>query len=219
MAWECPPSRGKCMTDTREKKSPLPIYGPEVEGYTNLGKWRRKTPWKCQDLCSCPIEGQTTFQRPSPLASLVHLLSARNYARMIETLRLGPKPDVGPKPDAVNARPKPDVVGRPSVHSSPCHGGRVKAAGGLPAKVSTTRRSCEVGGRDGLSFWSQRISPWRSENRGWSTREGWHDSPVVRGGWSGWTTSSHSTSSHGEVKTTGGLPAKVGTTRLSYETW
>ncbi|PKI69687.1 hypothetical protein CRG98_009958 [Punica granatum] len=52
-------------------------------------------------------------------------------------------------------------------------------------------------------------------DRGWSTREGWHDSPVVRGGSPGWTTSSHSTSRHGEVKTAGGLPAKVGTTRLS----
>ncbi|PKI47011.1 hypothetical protein CRG98_032596 [Punica granatum] len=36
-----------------------------------------------------------------------------------------------------------------SVHNSPCHGGRVKTAGGLPAKVGTTRRSCGVGGRDG----------------------------------------------------------------------
>ncbi|OWM86001.1 hypothetical protein CDL15_Pgr020670 [Punica granatum] len=108
---------------------------------------------------------------------------------------------------------------RPSVHSSPCHGGRVKAAGGLPAKVArlacragwvagmdsasghsisrygevktagglptkvgTTRLSCGVGGRDGLGFWSQHISLWRSEDRGWSTREGWHDSLVVRGG-------------------------------------
>ncbi|PKI78475.1 hypothetical protein CRG98_001115 [Punica granatum] len=40
-------------------------------------------------------------------------------------------------------------VGRPSVHSSPCNGGRVKAAGGLPAKVGMTRWSCGVGGRDG----------------------------------------------------------------------
>ncbi|PKI73725.1 hypothetical protein CRG98_005882 [Punica granatum] len=56
---------------------------------------------------------------------------------------------MGPKPDAVNARPKPDVVGRPLVHSSPCHRGRVKAAGGLPAKVGMTRQSCGVGGRVG----------------------------------------------------------------------
>ncbi|PKI46025.1 hypothetical protein CRG98_033583 [Punica granatum] len=29
-------------------------------------------------------------------------------------------------------------------------------------------------------------------------REGWHESPVVRGGWPGWTASGHSTSRHGE---------------------
>ncbi|OWM63170.1 hypothetical protein CDL15_Pgr009395 [Punica granatum] len=38
---------------------------------------------------------------------------------------------------------------------------------------------------------------------------------VVRGGWPGWTASGHSISRYGEVKTAGGLPAKVGTTRLS----
>ncbi|PKI63564.1 hypothetical protein CRG98_016044 [Punica granatum] len=32
--------------------------------------------------------------------------------------------------------------------------GEVKTAGGLPAKVGTTRQSCGVGGRDGLGFWS-----------------------------------------------------------------
>ncbi|OWM71791.1 hypothetical protein CDL15_Pgr023270 [Punica granatum] len=106
-------------------------------------------------------------------------------------------------------------VDRPSGHSSSYRGGRVKAASGLPAKVGTTRLLCGVVGRDGLGFWSQYISLWRSEDRRWSTREGWHDSPVVRGGWPGWTTSSHSTSRYGEVKTAGGLPAKVGTTRLS----
>ncbi|PKI69526.1 hypothetical protein CRG98_010101, partial [Punica granatum] len=62
----------------------------------------------------------------------------------------------------------------------------------------------------------EHISLWRSEDRGWSTHEGWHDSPVVRGGWPGWTTSGHSTSCHGKVKTASGLPANVGTTRLSY---
>ncbi|OWM87041.1 hypothetical protein CDL15_Pgr023418 [Punica granatum] len=40
-------------------------------------------------------------------------------------------------------------VDRPSGQGSSCRGGRVKAAGGLPAKVGTTRRSCGVGGRDG----------------------------------------------------------------------
>ncbi|PKI67601.1 hypothetical protein CRG98_012024 [Punica granatum] len=130
------------------------------------------------------------------------------------------EPDVRPKPNAVNARlepytgsepdvgSEPNAVGRPSVHSSSCRGGRVKAASGLPAKVGTTCLSCGVGGRDGLGLWSQHISLWRSEDRGWSTCEGWHDSPVVRGGWPRWTASGHSTSRHGEVKTAGGLPAK-----------
>ncbi|PKI66973.1 hypothetical protein CRG98_012638 [Punica granatum] len=30
-AWECPSSPGRAM-DTREKKSPLPVYDPKVEG-------------------------------------------------------------------------------------------------------------------------------------------------------------------------------------------
>ncbi|PKI37496.1 hypothetical protein CRG98_042110 [Punica granatum] len=41
-----------------------------------------------------------------------------------------------------------ESVGRPLVHDSSCHGGRVKAAGALLAKVGTTRLSCGVGGRD-----------------------------------------------------------------------
>ncbi|OWM86016.1 hypothetical protein CDL15_Pgr011893 [Punica granatum] len=109
-----------------------------------------------------------------------------------------------------------NLVDRPSGHSSSCRGGRVKAASGLPAKVGTARLSCRVGGRDGLGFWYQHISLWRSEDRGWSTREGWHDSPVVRGGWPGLDSAfGHSTCRYGEVKTVGGVPAKVGTTRLS----
>ncbi|PKI60832.1 hypothetical protein CRG98_018763 [Punica granatum] len=55
--------------------------------------------------------------------------------------------------------------------NSSCRGGRVKAASGLPAKVGTTHLSYGVGGWDGLGFWSQHISLWRSEDRGWSTRE------------------------------------------------
>ncbi|PKI74125.1 hypothetical protein CRG98_005480, partial [Punica granatum] len=96
------------------------------------------------------------------------------------------------------AIPMQGKIDRPSGHSSSCRGGRVKAASGLPAKVGTTRLSCGVGGRDGLGFWSKHISLWRSEDRGWSTHEGWHDSPVVWGGWPGWTASGHSTSRHGE---------------------
>ncbi|PKI49026.1 hypothetical protein CRG98_030613 [Punica granatum] len=58
--------------------------------------------------------------------------------------------------------------------------GEVKTASGLPAKVGTTHLLCGVGGRDGLGLWSQCILLWKSEDRGWSTRKGWHDSPVVR---------------------------------------
>ncbi|PKI49293.1 hypothetical protein CRG98_030336 [Punica granatum] len=81
-----------------------------------------------------------------------------------------PKPDAWPKPNAVNARPKPDegpkpksraetharpnpdarpkpnAVSRPSVHDSPCHGGRVKVASDLLAKIGTTQLSCRVSG-------------------------------------------------------------------------
>ncbi|OWM76972.1 hypothetical protein CDL15_Pgr011697 [Punica granatum] len=72
----------------------------------------------------------------------------------------------------------------------------------------------------GSALGPQLALPWRKgEGLKWSTREGWHDSPVMRGGWPGWTASGHSTSRHGEVKTAGGLPAKVGTTRLSCGTW
>ncbi|OWM89138.1 hypothetical protein CDL15_Pgr026301 [Punica granatum] len=65
-----------------------------------------------------------------------------------------------------------------SSHSTSRYG-EVKTASGLPAKVGTTRLSWGVGGRDGLGFWSQHISLWRSEDRKWPTREGWHNSSVV----------------------------------------
>ncbi|OWM76863.1 hypothetical protein CDL15_Pgr019158 [Punica granatum] len=71
-------------------------------------------------------------------------------------------------------------VDRPSGHGSSCRGGRVKTTSGLPAMVGMTRLLCGMGGRDGLGLWSQRISLWRSEDRGWSTHKGWHDSPVVQ---------------------------------------
>ncbi|PKI72093.1 hypothetical protein CRG98_007480 [Punica granatum] len=168
----------------------------------------------------CGWEGYALFVELSLSAFAVKGLDLLLEGRNPHAVNAGLKPDAGPKPNAVNAGPephagpKPNVVGQPSVHSSPCHGRRVKAADGLPAKVGTTHRSCGVGGRDGLGFWSQCISLWRSEDRRWSTREGWHNSLVVRGGWPGWTASGHNTSRHGEVKTVGGLPAKVGTTRL-----
>ncbi|OWM77895.1 hypothetical protein CDL15_Pgr018464 [Punica granatum] len=73
------------------------------------------------------------------------------------------------------------MVDRPSGYGSSCRGGRVKIAGGPPAVVGTTRLLCGVGGRDRLGLWSQRILQWRSEDRGWSTREDCLDSPVLRG--------------------------------------
>ncbi|PKI63927.1 hypothetical protein CRG98_015708 [Punica granatum] len=86
--------------------------------------------------------------------------------------------------------------------------------------VSKKLVSVSLAWEGGLALGPQLALPWRKgEGRRWPAREGWHDSPVMRGGWPGWTVSGHSTSRHGEVKTTGGLPAKVGTTCLSYGTW
>ncbi|OWM90083.1 hypothetical protein CDL15_Pgr000870 [Punica granatum] len=119
---------------------------------------------------------------------------------------VGAKPDVGPEPNAVNAGSigmckkceskgfqcksvgkRTGLVGvvrahqetcidalsrhvdRPSGHNSSCRGERVKAASGLPAKVGTTLLSCGVEGHE------------------WPARESRHDSPVLRGGWLGWT--------------------------------
>ncbi|PKI60721.1 hypothetical protein CRG98_018882 [Punica granatum] len=72
----------------------------------------------------------------------------------------------------------------------------------------------------GSALGPQLALSWRKgEGRRWSTREGWHDSPVMQGGWPGWTASGHSTSCHGEVKTVGDLPTKVGTTRVVRGGW
>ncbi|PKI55660.1 hypothetical protein CRG98_023971 [Punica granatum] len=40
MAWERPPSRGRA-TDAREKKSPLPVYDPKVEGRSRDTDYRK----------------------------------------------------------------------------------------------------------------------------------------------------------------------------------
>ncbi|PKI49666.1 hypothetical protein CRG98_029911 [Punica granatum] len=53
----------------------------------------------------------------------------------------------------------------PLVHSSPCHGGSVNAAGGLPAKVGTTRLSCGVGGWDEQPLVTARLAMERSKPR------------------------------------------------------
>ncbi|PKI48631.1 hypothetical protein CRG98_030959 [Punica granatum] len=45
------------------------------------------------------------------------------------------------------------------------------------------RLACSAGWVAGMNdLRSQHVSPWRGEDRKWSTREGWQDSPVVRGG-------------------------------------
>ncbi|PKI64280.1 hypothetical protein CRG98_015320 [Punica granatum] len=104
------------------------------------------------------MRGRSLMQGRSPCKAETHAINA------------GVKPDARPKPNAVNAGKRTGLVsivrtrremcigtlslhawasvGRHSVHGSPCHGGRVKAAGDLPAKVGTTRLSCGVGGRD-----------------------------------------------------------------------
>ncbi|OWM80238.1 hypothetical protein CDL15_Pgr026478 [Punica granatum] len=62
-----------------------------------------------------------------------------------------------------------------SGHSTSRHG-EVKTAGDLPTKVGATRLSCGVGGQDGWPLVIARLA----EDRGWSTREGRHNSPIVR---------------------------------------
>ncbi|PKI49911.1 hypothetical protein CRG98_029695 [Punica granatum] len=143
--------------------------------------------------CCIPVRGRNpNAVNAGPKPDAVNAGSKPDVGPKPNAVNAGPELDVGSEPDGVNARPEPDVgpepkmlvsswkVGRPLVPSSPCHGGRVKAASGLPVKVGTTLPSRGVGGRDGLGLWSQRISQWRSEDHGGSTREGWHDSPAVR---------------------------------------
>ncbi|OWM76418.1 hypothetical protein CDL15_Pgr023961 [Punica granatum] len=49
---------------------------------------------------------------------------------------------------SANLRSVKGNVDRPSVHGSPCHGGKVKAVGDLPTKVGTTCLLYGVGGWD-----------------------------------------------------------------------
>ncbi|OWM72757.1 hypothetical protein CDL15_Pgr024809 [Punica granatum] len=143
--------------------------------------------------------------------------------------KCGPEPDAGPKPNAVNAGqkldagPKPNSVNaglKPDAEPKPnaINAGPEPDAGPKPNVVNacSIRKCKKCKCKGGSALGPQLALPWRKgEDRGWSTRKGWHNSPVVRGGWPGWTTFGHSTSRHGEVKTAGGLPAKVGTIRLS----
>ncbi|PKI62738.1 hypothetical protein CRG98_016868, partial [Punica granatum] len=100
-------------------------------------------------------------------------------------LMLGRSPKVGPKPDE---EPEPDV--RPKPHA--VNAGREPDAGSEPdaGPKPNAVNACSI----------RKCKRCKSK--------GWHDSPVVRGGWQGWTASGHSTPRHGEVKTMGGLPAK-----------
>ncbi|OWM66622.1 hypothetical protein CDL15_Pgr005059 [Punica granatum] len=49
----------------------------------------------------------------------------------------------------------------------------------------------------------------KGEDRRWSALKDGHDSPVVGGGWPGWTASGHDGPHLREVKTASGLPAKA----------
>ncbi|OWM83045.1 hypothetical protein CDL15_Pgr005074 [Punica granatum] len=124
----------------------------------------------------------------------------------------------GPKLDAVNAGPEPDA--RPKAHASlvDAQGLAKRCASDHAVMFSVSKKLVSVSltweGESALD--PQLALPWRKgEGRRWSTCEGWHDSPIMRGGWPGSTAFGHSTFRHGEVKIAGGLPAKVGTTRLS----
>ncbi|OWM75373.1 hypothetical protein CDL15_Pgr021089 [Punica granatum] len=145
----------------------------------------------------------------------------------------GPEPDAEPEPNAVNAGPEPDARLEPDAVNA-CSIGKCKRckskvdAQGLveryasdhPVMLSVSKKlvSVSLTCEGGSALGPQLALPWRKgDGRRWSTHEGWHDSPVMRGGWPGWTASGHSTSCHGEVKAAGGLPAKVGTTRRSCE--
>ncbi|PKI49040.1 hypothetical protein CRG98_030627 [Punica granatum] len=76
---------------------------------------------------------------------------AVNAGRSPKAINAGSKPDVGLKPESNKCWAEAQCgakVDRPSGHGLSCRGGRVKTAGGLLAKVGTTRLSCGVGGRD-----------------------------------------------------------------------
>ncbi|PKI74144.1 hypothetical protein CRG98_005473 [Punica granatum] len=128
-------------------------------------------------------------------------------------LDAGPEPDARPKPNVVNAGPKPDAINagpKPNAGPELDVGPKPNAVNAGPEPDAGPE--LDAGPKpNAVNACSIR----KCEDRGWSTREGRHNSPVVRGGWLGWTASGHSTSRHGEVKIAGGLPAKVGTAQLA----
>ncbi|OWM78093.1 hypothetical protein CDL15_Pgr018662 [Punica granatum] len=82
-----------------------------------------------------------------------------------------PEPDAGSKPNAVNARPEPDAVN----------------AGPEPNAVNACSiRKCKKCKNKALG--PRLVLPWRKgEGREWPARKSGHDSPDVQGWWPGWT--------------------------------
>ncbi|PKI78951.1 hypothetical protein CRG98_000663 [Punica granatum] len=187
---------------------PRPDAGPKLKSGAEAQKWGRS-----------PMRGQNPKAGPKP-----------------DAVNEGPEPDVWPEPNVVNAGPEPDAGPKPDTGPKPnavnacsirkCKRCKSKDEQGLAERCASDHTvmlsvrkklvSISLTWEGGSALGPQLALPWRKgEGRRWSTREGWHDSPVMRGGWPGWTAFGHSTSRHGEVKTAGGLPTKVGTTPLS----
>ncbi|PKI48460.1 hypothetical protein CRG98_031149 [Punica granatum] len=132
---------------------------------------------------------------------------------------------LGRSPKAVNAGPGPDAGSKPKSVAeaqkwgrSPMRGRNPKVNAGLePDAGPKPDAEPKPNAVNACSIRKCKRCKSKGEDRGWFTREGWHNSLVVRGGWPAWTASGHSTSRHGEVKTAGDLPAKVSTTHLSCE--
>ncbi|PKI48975.1 hypothetical protein CRG98_030642 [Punica granatum] len=152
--------------------------------------------------------------------------NAVNAGLELDAVNAGLESDAGPKLNVVNAGPKPDAEPKPKNKAeAQCgaearynawgHGKRRASNHTVTLSVSKKLVSVSLAWEGGSILGPQLALPWRKgEGRRWPAREGWQ---VMWGGWPGWTASGHSTSRHGEVKTVGGLPAKVGTTRLSCE--
>ncbi|OWM66814.1 hypothetical protein CDL15_Pgr027002 [Punica granatum] len=126
-----------------------------------------------------------------------------------DAVNVGPEPDAGPKPDAgpePDARLKPNTVNACSIRKYNRCKSKVDAQGlaercasdhAVMLSVSKKLVSVSLTWKGGLALGPQLALPWRKgEGRRWSTREGWHDSPVIQDGWPRWTASGHSTSRH-----------------------
>ncbi|PKI74794.1 hypothetical protein CRG98_004812 [Punica granatum] len=99
--------------------------------------------------------------------------------------RVEPKPNEGPKPDVGNARLKPNAGPKPK-NSARDHAERCASdhAVTLSIRKKLMLVSLALEGRSALG--PRLALPWRKgESRRRPAREGWHDSPIVRGGWLG----------------------------------